>query len=138
MAVEAGNLEDAVQAAAAHKEASQRLVVARAARSGHRKRRSRYRVKSYKLAVSLNSNLVAIGVGGIQSLQVPGDQLESGEGADSWVRASIVSDKGPDCMCLMGLRAQRDAVEHRLDSGPFAWRAPQLGACDGEGRLARA
>ena len=102
MARGASNLADVQAADTVYKAAAERLVVTKNRKNpaGGRRKHVRYRVKSYKLAQALDSNLSALGLGGFRRLKVADADMAGERDAENWVCASINSDKGSDCLCL--------------------------------------
>ena len=91
----------AAAAGAEHNEAALRVTSVTVRKGAHPlRRRTKYRTKSYKLAVSLNSQLLSVGLPGLRELHVPEEQRQAGTDAEAWHVGSVVSDKGSDCLCL--------------------------------------
>jgi len=97
----AGDAAGAAAAAADHAQESEKLLASRRAQVTKAKRRTKHRVKSQKLGTILHSVLKAFGwAGGMTKLEVDPEELRKGERPQDWPLLSVVSDEGPDCMCL--------------------------------------
>ena len=116
MAHQAGEAETVAAEAAEHKRIAIRLFRGFRAQAGDRKRRNKYRTASYKLGVALNNQLDSLQLGGFGRLLVAEADLESGERADVWPGASIVTDQGPDCNCLANFLRSMPALNLELDA----------------------
>ena len=104
-------MQEAKEAAAEHAIHSMRLFRPRADAGAQPRRRIKKRVKTYKLGVALDTNQQAFGLQGWSAFQISEEQLRTGMGAKRWPYLGVVSDLGPDCLCLRNfLRSD----QHRL------------------------
>ena len=101
MALQRGDPVAAKDAMADYRAGAERLVLATKRKKRQKvTKHCRYRVKSYKLGMSLDANMAALGLGGFSRLKIGPEQLADAGYAHRWAHASVISDKGPDCMCL--------------------------------------
>ena len=107
MALQGG--QSAAEAAAAveeHNKEVPQLFTTRNERRVTLRRRVKYRIKSYKLVLSLHTQLIALGIKqGFQSFEVDEEELEAGRSPEQWRLLSVVSDLGPDNVCARNFLA---------------------------------
>lgn len=105
--LESGDLDGAHVAAQVHAEKVGQLFIARKQRGKLvLSRRSKFRTKSFKLAVVVDQQIKAFGYRGLEDLVIDEDELENGVNPSSWRLAGMLSDKGPDCACLKAFLEQ--------------------------------
>lgn len=97
--VERGEPVQAAEAAKAHGASAEQLFTSRKKRQ-RIKRKEKYRTKSRKLGIAYDSCLKALGCGGLSAFEIQDLELERGTQPETWPLLSIVSDMGPDCVCL--------------------------------------